>query len=95
MSFWRKILGLDENTKIPERIRITQSNIDDWAKFQKLYDNQKLKFDSEGRLRYLHGAPVGDLVLSKIDKSGKPIYKESAVEWFDPESEKAKSFIWP
>ncbi|MEL0457032.1 hypothetical protein WJN01_12400 [Flavobacteriaceae bacterium SZ-1-7] len=55
----------------------------------------KIRFDNVGRLRYLHGAPVGDLILTRINKDGQPKYKESAKEWFDPESEKANNFKWP
>ena len=78
-----------------ERIRITIDNIDQWPSFKALLDDGKIKFDSKGRLRYLHGAPVGDLVQIRINKDGTRIYKESAAEWFDPESPKAKEFVWP
>lgn len=78
-----------------ESIRITKDNIEAWPKFKELYDVGKIKFDSKGRLRYLHGAPVGDLILSRVNKDGAHIYKESASEWFDPEGQKAKDFIWP
>lgn len=77
------------------RIRITKENIKDWPKFDDLLNDGKLKFDSKGRLRYLHGAPVGDLIQTWIDKNGNPIYKEIAEEWFDPDSPKANDFIWP
>ncbi|HLO91112.1 MAG TPA: hypothetical protein VK172_08110 [Lentimicrobium sp.] len=77
------------------RIRITKENIKDWPKFDDLLNDGKLKFDSKGRLRYLHGAPVGDLIQTRIDKNGNPIYKEIAEEWFDPDSPKANDFIWP
>ncbi|MFA7444778.1 MAG: hypothetical protein WCY89_02445 [Flavobacteriaceae bacterium] len=77
-----------------ERIRITKENIKTWIKFEILLQKGKVKFDSNGRLRYLHGAPVGDLIQIKTDKNGQAIYKESADEWFDPESPKAKEFIW-
>lgn len=73
-----------------EKIRITADNIKDWSKFQTLLDEEKVKFDSVGRLRYLHGAPVGDLI-----KTQNGSYKEIADEWFDPESPKAKEFVWP
>ncbi len=78
-----------------KRIRVTSHNIDQWPKFKELLDKDKVKFDSLGRLRYLHGAPVGDLVLNRISKDGTPIYKESAAEWFDPDSPKASRFVWP
>lgn len=77
-----------------ERIRITKENIKTWTKFEVLLQEKKVKFDSNGRLRYLHGAPVGDLIQTKIDKNGQAIYIESTDEWFDPESSKAKEFIW-
>ncbi len=51
--------------------------------------------ESKGRLRYIHGAPVEDLIQIRIDKSGNPIYKEIAEEWFNPDSPKANNFIWP
>jgi len=78
-----------------DRIRITLDNLEQWPNFQKKFDSGKIKADSTGRLRYLHGAPVGDLVLTRINKDGKKNYKESASEWFDPESLKAQNFIWP
>lgn len=78
-----------------EKIRITKDNIRSFAKFEALLNDRKIKFDSTGRLRYLHGAPVGDLIQAKTDKKGQPIFQESAEEWFDPESQKAKEFIWP
>lgn len=31
----------------------------------------------------------------KFDKDGTPKYKESADEWFDPNGDKAKKFVWP
>lgn len=77
------------------RIRITRDNIQSWPKFESLLNAGKIKFDSEGRLRYLHGAPVGDLIQTRVSKSGEPIYQETADEWFDPEGGKAKAFIWP
>lgn len=76
-------------------IRITKDNISSYPKFESLLINGKLKFDATGRLRYLHGAPVGDLIQIKTDKKGQPIFQETAEEWFDPESQKAKEFIWP
>lgn len=79
----------------PERVRLTNKNIDNWPNFFKLLNEGKIQFDKKGRLRYLHGAPVGDLVLVRVNKYGTPKYKESAEECFDPESEKAKTFKWP
>ena len=76
------------------QIRLTKDNISLFPKYNKLLQNGKIKFDSLGRLRYLHGAPIGDLIQIKIDKNGKTIYQEISDEWFDPESEKAKNFIW-
>ena len=78
-----------------EKIRITKDNIKNWQKFESLLNDGKIKFDSTGRLRYLHGAPVGDLILTRTDKKGQPIFQEIAEEWFDPESPKVNEFIWP
>lgn len=96
MNFIKKLFNLnfsDEN-ELPERIRINKNNLKEWSKFQKLFDDKKIRFDSSGRLRYLHGAPVGDLILTRFDKEGNPIYKESAEEWFDVDSQKASDFKW-
>lgn len=87
------ILGRHQQTM--ERIRITKDNIKNWPKFETLLNDGKIKFDSIGRLRYLHGAPVGDLIQTKTDKKGNPIFQEIAEEWFDPESQRANEFIWP
>lgn len=79
------------------KIRITKDNIRSFSKFEALLNDGKIKFHSTGRLRYLHGAPVGDLIQTRIDNNG-PIFQESfntGEEWFDPESHKAKEFIWP
>jgi hypothetical protein len=76
-----------------EKIRITKDNIEHWPKFKAMLDEGHIKFDSKGRLRYLHGAPVGDLMSTRISIHGT-IYQENAEEWFDPESQKAKDFIW-
>ena len=78
-----------------ERIRITKDNIKNWSKFEALLNDGKIRFDTTDRLRYLHGAPVGDLIQTRTDKQGQPIFQEIAEEWFDPESQKAKEFIWP
>ena len=77
-----------------KRIRITKDNIKNLPKFEALLNAGKIKFDLTGRLRYLHGAPVGDLLQTRIDKKGQPIFQEIAEEWFDPESQKAKEFVW-
>lgn len=76
-------------------IRISKENIANWNKFSQMLDSGNVKFDKEGRLRYSHGAPVGDMILVKVNKDGTCKYKESTKEWFDPESKKAKNFIWP
>ena len=97
MDFLKKIF-INESTNDsgpPKRIRLTADNVGLWPTFSKLLKENKIKFDNAGRLRYLHGAPVGDLVLTSTKKDGRPIYKESATEWFDPESQKAREFVWP
>jgi hypothetical protein len=78
-----------------EEIVLMLANVAAWPAFQALLDQGKLVADSTGRLRYSHGAPVGKLILVRTRKDGTPIYKESAAEWFDPDSERAKSFVWP
>jgi len=78
-----------------ERIRITKDNIKNLKKFEDLLNAGKLKFDSIGRLRYLHGAPVGDLMQIRTSEDGEPIFIEIAEEWFDPDSQTAREFIWP
>jgi len=96
MSFLKKILGQESNKSDPvKRIKITKDNLNLWVIFEKLFKEGKIKFDSNGRLRYLHGAPVGELILIRTNKDGTRIYKESAEEWFGPESQHAKDFIWP
>ena len=77
-----------------ERSRITKDNITLWPKFEQLLKDEKIRFDGHGRLRYLHGAPVGDMIFVRVDKNNLPIYKESAEEWFDPGSPKANDFVW-
>ena len=79
----------------PNEITITLGNIDRWPKFKKLLDDGKIVADKKGRLRFLHGAPVGRLILTRILKDGTPRYQESAEGWFDPESQKAREFVWP
>lgn len=91
----RKLLKINKDKKPPKRVRLTIDNLEIWPSFKRLHGEGKVLFDKKGRLRYLHGAPVGDLILIRINKDGKPIYKESAEEWFDPDSEIAKNFKWP
>jgi hypothetical protein len=79
----------------PARITLTKDNVDRFPSFKRLLDEGKVIVDATGRLRYPHGAPVGELVLTKTLKDGSPRYKESAEEWFDPDSPKAKTFVWP
>lgn len=81
--------------KPKSRVRITRENLDNWPSFQKRYNDGEIRFDSKGRLRYSHGAPVGDMLLERANQDGKAIYKESAEEWFDPDSPMAESFVWP
>lgn len=96
MNLLNKIKSAFETNRSPlVRVRLTKKNIENWPNFFKLFNEGKIQFDEKGRLRYLHGAPVGDLVLVRVNKDGTPKYKESAEEWFDPESEKAKTFKWP
>lgn len=80
-------------SKHKQVIRIDADNLNVFPKIEELFNSGKVKFDSKGRLRYLHGAPVGDMILIRTDSSD-PIYKESTEEWFDPDSQKAKDFIW-
>ena len=95
MNLLNKIkLVFKASTTPPEIIRQTKKNIENWPYYSELLTKGRIKFDNEGRLRYKHGAPVGDLILARVNKDGTPKYKESAKEWFDPESEKAKNFKW-
>jgi len=84
-----------KNRKFPDRIAITEENLADWPAFQRAFDEGRVRFDGMGRLRYLHGAPVGEMILARVRKDGTPIYKESAEQWFDPDSEAAHKFQWP
>ena len=84
---------LHKKFKTPKGVQITEFE-EQVKELEKLILDGKAKFDIQGRLRYLHGAPVGDLILTK-KKDGTPIYKESPEEWFDPESPKAEEFVWP
>jgi len=76
-------------------VRLTRDNVGEWPAFCRLLEEGKVRFDSTGRLRYQHGAPVGDMVLVRVNAQGQPVYKESAEEWFDPDSPAAKAFDWP
>lgn len=71
------------------------ANVDHWPEVQSLLDAGKVKADSTGRLRYLHGAPVGKMKLITDPKDPNPRYRESSEEWFDPGSPRAESFTWP
>ena len=82
-------------TPPPQTVELSRENIHLWPDFQILVTNGKARFDSKGRLRYLHGAPVGKLLLARVNKDGTPIYRELANEWFDPESPRAAEFVWP
>ena len=79
----------------PREVVLTLSNVGDWPAFKKLLNEEKLVPDKTGRLRYPHGAPVGKMILVRIHKDGTPRYKESAEEWFDPNSPRAREFVWP
>ncbi|MBX3397235.1 MAG: hypothetical protein KF873_00725 [Gemmataceae bacterium] len=79
----------------PDEIIITRSNLADWPSYLTLFEAGKIIADKTGRMRYPHGAPVGKMILMRIDKDGTPRYCESASEWFDPDSLRAKQFVWP
>ena len=83
------------DTTHPKEIIVTPDNIARWPKFKKLLDEGKIIADKKGRLRYRHGAPVGRLILTRVLKDGTARYQESAQEWFDPESQRAREFVWP
>ena len=72
MRIFKRIFDMRSNSdqEPHERIRLTEKNIDQWPTYDKLLRDGKTKFDGQGRLRYLHGAPVGDLVLTGTDKEG-------------------------
>ncbi len=86
---------LMDNQRPPKKIILTNEELPYWPTFQKLFGEGKIVFDKTGRLRYLHGAPVGDMILVRVNKDGKAVYKESAEEWFDPDSPAAMNFEWP
>lgn len=79
----------------PREVILTASNVSDFPSFKRLLDEGKIVADNQGRLRYLHGTPVGKMILVRVDKDGRPRYAESAEEWFDPDSPKAREFVWP
>lgn len=83
------------DTAYPTAIILTTANVGRFPKFKQLLDEGKILADSTGRLRYQHGAPVGKLILMRVLKDGTPKYAESAREWFDPGSPKAREFVWP
>ena len=95
MGLFNRIFGPEGPTTPPREIIVTPANISNWPKFKKLFDEGKIVADKKGRLRYLHGAPVGRLILTRILKDGTPRYQESAEEWFDPGSQRARGFVWP
>lgn len=74
---------------------LTLANVGEWPAFQKLLKEGKIMADKAGRLRYRHGAPVGKMILMRTNKDGAPRYRESAEEWFDPDSPRARAFVWP
>ena len=79
----------------PSEVELCRENLHHWPAYQKLLDDGKVVFDRKGKLRYKHGAPVGRMILVRTNKDGTPIYQESAAEWFDPDSQMARAFVWP
>ncbi|MFO0180159.1 MAG: hypothetical protein ACK517_00110 [bacterium] len=79
----------------PSELILTTSNVDCMPAFREMLEDGRLVADSNGRLRYPHGAPVGRMILIRVNKDGTPQYRESAEEWFDPGSERARDFVWP
>ena len=79
----------------PTEVVLTASNVAEWPGFKVLLDDGKIVPDKHGRFRYRHGAPVGTMILVRVAEDGTPQYKESADEWFDPDSERARQFVWP
>ncbi len=78
-----------------KRVRITRVNLHQWPAFQRQFERGLVVFDKAGRLRYTHGAPVGDMILVRVNKNGQTVYEESAEEWFAPASPRAATFKWP
>jgi hypothetical protein len=76
-----------------QSVIVTTENVEAWPKLKKLLNDGKVRADSTGRLRYAHGAPVGAMIPVAVSDSGSPSYRESADEWFDPDSPKAESFV--
>lgn len=83
------------NPQPPLEVILSRSNIHSFPEFADLLSQGRAVFDNKGRLRYQHGAPIGKLLLRRINKDGTPVYSESAEEWFDPDSPKAEQFQWP
>jgi hypothetical protein len=83
------------DTSPPKEIVLTVASVGSFPKFKQLFDEGKIAADSTGRLRYKHGAPVGRMILMRVLKDGTPKYAESAQEWFDPDSQRAREFVWP
>ena len=79
----------------PREIVLTVTNVELFPSYNQLLSEGKIRADSHGRLRYPHGAPVGKLLLVRVVKDGTPRYAESAAEWFDPDSPRAREFVWP
>ncbi|HOP43218.1 MAG TPA: hypothetical protein PLA11_06820 [Flavobacteriales bacterium] len=90
-----RLFGKKPESRPPGEVQLTLENIAMWPKFKKLLDEGKIVADKKGRLRYPHGAPVGKLILTSTQKDGTGCYKESAEEWFDPGSQRARDFVWP
>ena len=79
----------------PQGVVLTVSNVGEWPAFQRLLAEGKVVADRTGRLRYPHGAPVGRMVPVRAGADGAPRYREAADEWFDPDSPRARAFVWP
>lgn len=79
----------------PHEIVLTAANVEQFPAFKKAFDEGRIVADKTGRLRYRHGAPVDRLIFVREAKDGSPVYKESAEEWFDPDSSMAATFKWP
>ena len=86
----QQVLAQIRMQKQAKSIVLSKDNYVNWPHWKELVDKGKVVVDAEGRLRYSHGAPVGELI-----PSGKGSYLESSEEWFDPDSPAAKSFKWP
>jgi hypothetical protein len=53
MNLLKKIIGQKE-TISKSVLRVTYENLALWPKVEKLYNERKIKTDSNGRFRYLH-----------------------------------------